>query len=114
MRGLNMELFLVLVPQDEYLEPGQKPKTMIERVQPMEQLYSVFSTFKEKGFWRNFEFGQPYLVWEITCLKNEIAFYVSVPARYRDTLIRAVHSVLSRWRIIIFLILKLKVSPLPT
>ena len=95
MRGLNMELFLVLVPQDEYLEPGQKPKTMIERVQPMEQLYSVFSTFKEKGFWRNFEFGQPYLVWEITCLKNEIAFYVSVPARYRDTLIRAVHPVFS-------------------
>src|SRR3990167_11339404 len=65
MRGLNMELFLILVPQDEYLEPEQKPKTLLEKIQPMEQLYSVFSSLQEKDFWRNFEFGQPYLVWEI-------------------------------------------------
>ena len=92
-RGLNLELFLILIPQDEYLEPGQKPKTDKEWVQPMEQLYSVFSAMVEKGFWRIFEFGQPYLVWEIAYVNNETRFYVSVPSRYRDTLARAVHSV---------------------
>ncbi len=95
MRGLNMELFLILVPQDEYLEPEQKPKTLLEKIQPMEQLYSVFSSLQEKDFWRNFEFGQPYLVWEIAYVNNEISFYVSVPSRYRDIFIRAVHSVSS-------------------
>ncbi|MDP3764042.1 MAG: type IV secretion system DNA-binding domain-containing protein [bacterium] len=94
-RGLNMELFLILIPQDEYLEPGQKPKTDKERTQPMEQLYSVFASMMEKGSWRIFEFGQPYLVWEIAYIKNEIRFYVSVPARYKDMLVRAVHSVSS-------------------
>lgn len=94
-RGLNLELFLILVPQDEYLEPGQqaKPKTDREKIQPMEQLYSIFAALKEKGFWRIFEFGQPYLVWEMAYLGNEIAFFVAVPARYRDMLVRAVHSV---------------------
>lgn len=93
-RGLNMELFLILVPQDEYLaEPNQKLKTEKEWVQPMEQLYSVFSAMMEKGFWRIFEFGQPYLVWEIAYVEEEIRFYVSVPSRYREMLIRAVHSV---------------------
>ena len=94
-RGLNMELFLILIPQDEYLEPGQKPKTDKEKIQPMEQLYSVFASMMEKGSWRIFEFGQPYLVWEIAYVKNEIRFYVSVPSRYRDMLVRAVHSVSS-------------------
>ncbi len=94
-RGLNMELFLILIPQDEYLEPGQKPKTDKERTLPMEQLYSVFASMKEGGGWRIFEFGQPYLVWEIAYVKNEIRFYVSVPSRYRDMLVRAVHSVSS-------------------
>ncbi|MEK7629649.1 MAG: type IV secretion system DNA-binding domain-containing protein [Patescibacteria group bacterium] len=93
--GLNMELFLILIPQDEYLEPGQKPKTDKEKIQPMEQLYSVFASMMEKGSWRIFEFGQPYLVWEIAYVKNEIRFYVSVPSRYRDMLVRAVHSVSS-------------------
>lgn len=93
-RSFNMELFLVLVPQDEYLsEPNQKPKTDLERIQPMEQMYTVFSAMVEKGFWRVFEFGQPYLVWEIAYVNNEIRFYVSVPTRYREMLIRAVHSV---------------------
>ncbi len=92
-RGLNLELFLILIPQDEYLEPGQKSKTDKEWIQPMEQLYSVFSAMTEKGFWRIFEFGQPYLVWELTYVDNEIRFYVAVPSRYRETLIRAVHSV---------------------
>lgn len=92
-RGLNLELFLILIPQDEYLEPGQKSKTDKEWIQPMEQLYSVFSAMLEKGFWRVFEFGQPYLVWEIAFINNEIRFYVSVPSRYRDMLVRAVHSV---------------------
>ncbi|MEK7209527.1 MAG: DUF87 domain-containing protein [Patescibacteria group bacterium] len=93
-RGLNMELFLILVPQDEYLaESSQKPKTDKEWVQPMEQLYSVFSAMVEKGNWRIFEFGQPYLVWEIAYVDDEIRFYVSVPARYREMLKRAVHSV---------------------
>ena len=93
-RGLNLELFLILIPQDEYVEPGQQNlKKDRERVQPMEQLYTIFSSMVEKGKWRVFEFGQPYLVWEIAYVDNEIRFYAAVPSRYRETLIRAVHAV---------------------
>lgn len=92
MRGLNLDLFLITLPQDEYLEPGQKPKTVLERIQPMEQMYSIFAALKEKGFWRLWEFGQPYLVWEIALVNNEIVFYVAVPRRYRDMLTRSIHS----------------------
>src|SRR3989344_715307 len=95
-RGLNLELFLILIPQDEYTEPGQQNlKNDRERVQTMEQLYTIFSNMVEKGSWRIFEFGQPYLVWEIVYIDNEIRFYAAVPTRYRETLIRAVHSVSS-------------------
>ncbi|MFY9493518.1 MAG: type IV secretion system DNA-binding domain-containing protein [Minisyncoccia bacterium] len=95
-RGLNLELFLILIPQDEYTEPGQQNlKKDRDRVQPMEQLYTIFSSMAEKGRWRIFEFGQPYLVWEIAYVDNEIRFYAAVPSRYRETLIRAVHSVSS-------------------
>ncbi len=97
-RSLNLELFSILVPQDEYVEPvGQAtpapPKTDRDRIQPMEQIYSVFSAMKEKGFWRIFEFGQPYIVWEIAYTGEEIRFYAAVPAKYKEMLVRAVHSV---------------------
>jgi hypothetical protein len=99
-RSLNLELFSIMVPQDEYVEPqGQAtpapPKTDKDRIQPMEQIYSVFSAMKEKGFWRIFEFGQPYIVWEIAYTGEEIHFYAAVPARYKEMLVRAVHSVSS-------------------
>ena len=97
-RSLNLELYSIMVPQDEYVEPqGQAtpapPKTDKDRIQPMEQLYSIFSAMKEKGFWRVFEFGQPYVVWEIVYTGEEIQFYVAVPSKYKDMLVRAVHSV---------------------
>lgn len=99
-RSLNLELFSILVPQDEYVEPvGQAapapPKTDKDRIQPMEQIYSVFSAMKEKGFWRIFEFGQPYIVWEIAFTGEEIQFYAAVPAKYKEMLVRAVHAVSS-------------------
>lgn len=97
-RSLNLELFSILVPQDEYVEPaGQStpapPKTDRDRIQPMEQIYSIFSAMKEKGAWRVFEFGQPYMVWEIVYIENEIRFFAAVPKRYKDMLVRAVHAV---------------------
>ena len=92
-RGLNLDLFSILVPQDENLGPGQTAKTIREKIQPMEQLHSAFSAMAEKGFWRIFEFGQPYLVWELAYINNEITFYAAVPKKFRDILLRAVHAV---------------------
>lgn len=89
--SLDMELFLVLIPQETSL--GEELGNIQSQIQPMEQLFSIFSTMRSGSFWRKWEFGSPTVTWEIVFKDGEISFYVAVPSRYSDTLTRAIHAI---------------------
>ncbi len=91
VRSLDMELFLILIPRET--TPEEKSKEARERIEPMEQLYSLFSALKPGGFWKRWEYGSPYIVWEMTHIKGKIAFYASAPSRYADALVKGIHSI---------------------
>src|SRR3989344_7574144 len=93
VRSLDMELFLILTPREA--PPEETQKSAKEKIQPMEQLYSIFSSLAGGGFWTAWEFGPPHVTWEIVFNKGEISFYAAVPSRYADTLVRAIHAVYS-------------------
>ena len=93
VRSLDMELFLILIPREA--PPEETQKSAKEKIQPMEQLYSIFSSLAGGGFWTAWEFGPPHVTWEIVFNKGEISFYAAVPSRYADTLVRAIHAVYS-------------------
>ena len=89
--SLDMELFLVLIPREA--SPGEELGDIQNQIQPMEQLFSIFTAMQSKGFWKKWEFGSPTVTWEIVFKDGEIAFYVATPSRYSDTLNRAIHAV---------------------
>src|SRR3989344_6023231 len=91
VRSLNMELFLILIPREGSSEQD-KEKTFQQKIESMEHLFSIFSNLKEKGFWHLWEYGKQSLVWEMVYQQGEISFYVAVPKRYTETLVRAVHA----------------------
>lgn len=85
-RALNMELFLISVPQAS--KNKEKVSEEKETVSVMEQVYSSLSSIKDKSFY------EPHLVFELTNPREseEIVFYLSAPANYRELVEKQIHS----------------------
>lgn len=91
-RSLFAELFVIQMPREEVLTEGQGTK-IEEKIAPMEQLFSLFSGMKDKGWWHSLKFGQPSVTWEMVYENDLIKFYVEVPTDMSDALVRSIHAV---------------------
>jgi len=78
MRGMNLVLFLVTVPQRIEKE---KEVSLEEYLKTAEQFYSSLVGIKEPSFLKRFLLGNPALVFEIAVhrIGEEIYFYVACP-----------------------------------
>lgn len=92
-RSLNMVLFLVTLPKFKSEKEGEK-KEEKNIISISEQFLTGLSEITEKGFLRNFIYGQPYLAFEMAVPANtdEILFYIAVPRKFADILERQIHS----------------------
>jgi hypothetical protein len=84
-RGMNLELFLVTLPQETIKE---KEFSLQEYFKNVEQFYSSLMGIKEKNFLKRIFLGNPYLVFEIAVHRvgEEIYFYFACP-RYLSQLV---------------------------
>jgi len=80
IRGINLSLFLVTIPQQIKRE-GEKEITLQDYFKSVEQFYSSLSGIKEKNFLKRIFFGNPFLVFEIAVhrIGEEIHFYIACP-----------------------------------
>jgi len=81
-RGINLSLFLVTIPQEQFSEQEKKENYSLEEYfKSAEQFYYFLSSLKEKGWLSKFLFGSNYLVFEIAVHRvgEEIYFYVACP-----------------------------------
>ena len=88
-RSLNMVLFLVTLPRFKPEKDEEKNFIAIS-----EQFFTGLSEITDKGFLKNFIYGQPYLVLEmaVSSNANEIVFYIAVPRKFSEILERQIHS----------------------
>ncbi len=78
MRGMNLALFLVTLPQKASKE---KEFSLAQYLKVAEQFYSSLSAIKEKNFLLKLLAGDPFLVFEIAVprIGEEIYFYLASP-----------------------------------
>jgi len=91
VRALNMSLFLIKVPiefkEDIPLEEKRN------RIGVMEQFLTSLTSLKEKDFFKQAVYGQPYIVLEMAVpfIGSEICFYLAVPKKYETFLEKQVY-----------------------
>lgn len=88
LKGMNLELFLVQLPQFKIKKEGEREILLEEYLKTVEQFFSSLAGIKEHKFFKKLLFGNPFLVFEISVKQNseEICFYVACP-RYISQLI---------------------------
>jgi len=90
-RALNMSLFLIKVPI-EFKEdiPLDEKKN---RIAVMEQFLTGLSSLRERDFFQDMVYGQPYIVLEMAVpfIGSEICFYLAVPKKYETFLEKQVY-----------------------
>lgn len=84
VRALNMGLFLIKLPKEVKEDMSQEEKK--SKIAVMEQFLSGLGALREKGFWKSFLYGQPYIVLEMAVPFStaEISFYLSAPKNYQN------------------------------
>jgi hypothetical protein len=91
VRALNMSLFLIKVPiefkQDISLEEKRN------RIATMEQFLTSLTSLKEKDYFKQALYGQPYIALEMAVpfIGSEICFYLSVPKKYETFLEKQIY-----------------------
>ena len=93
VRALGTKLFLIKLPK-EYSQKGEKnEKSEKEMIAVAEQFLSNLAQIKSKGWWENFYFGPPHLVFEIAVprIGEEIYFYLSVSKRFSEFVEKQIH-----------------------
>ncbi len=60
------------------------------KIDAMEQIFSVLSSFKKGGWKQNFDI-QPTISFELVAQKEDIRFYVWVPKKYQDLIEKTIH-----------------------
>lgn len=91
MRALNMRLFLISLSQEDYQK--RRPILMKEGIHYMEELYSALNSMVEKSFLRRWEFGRPYVSWEIVSFGGKVDFYFLAPTFYSRIVSSAVEKI---------------------
>jgi GTPase SAR1 family protein len=91
VRALNMSLFLVRLPRETKTDFSLEEKK--SRIAVMEQFLSSLAGLKEKGFFKNFLYGQPSVVLEIAVpfSTSEISFYLAGPKKQEGFLEKQIH-----------------------
>lgn len=92
-RSLNMVLFVVMLPGFVSEKEGEK-KEAKNFIAIFEQFLTGLSEITDKGFFKDFIYGKPYLVFEIAVPANadNIFFYISAPRKFVDIVERQIHS----------------------
>lgn len=92
VRSLNMRLFLVALPK-ELPKPGETSKSEKELIAIAEQFFAGLAEIKAKGWFQEFWYGRPHIVFEIAIphIGEEISFYVAVPKRFETFLEKQIH-----------------------
>jgi len=91
VRALNMSLFLIKIPiefkQDISLEEKRN------RIAVMEQFLTSLTSLKERDYFKQALYGQPYIALEMAVpfIGSEICFYLAVPKKYETFLEKQVY-----------------------
>jgi len=90
-RSLNMGLFLIRLPKE--VEQGVSLEDKKNRIAIMEQFLASLTSLKEKGFFKNIFYGQPYVALELAIpfVGSEICFYLAVPKQYEAFLEKQIY-----------------------
>lgn len=80
MRGINLKLFLVQIPQ-EFDKEKEKPFSLEEYLKNAEQFFSSLSGINELSMMKRILLGNPFLVFEISVhrIGEQIYFYIACP-----------------------------------
>ncbi|MFZ5559477.1 MAG: type IV secretory system conjugative DNA transfer family protein [Patescibacteria group bacterium] len=91
VRALNMSLFLIRVPKEIKEDISVEEKK--NRIGVMEQFLASLVALKEKSFFKQIFYGQPYIALEIAVsfVGAEICFYLAVPRKYETFLEKQVY-----------------------
>jgi len=96
VRSLNMTLFLIRLPKE--VEQGVSLEDKKNRIAVMEQFLASLTSLKEKGFFKNIFYGQPYVVLELAIpfVGSEICFYLADPKQYEAFLEKQIYGFYSK------------------
>jgi hypothetical protein len=91
VRALNMSLFLVKVPIEFKQDIQQEEKR--NRIGAMEQFLASLTSLKERDYFKQALYGQPYIALEMAVpfIGSEIFFYLAVPKKYETFLEKQVY-----------------------
>jgi hypothetical protein len=91
VRALNMSLFLVKVPIEFKQDiPAEEKRN---RIGVMEQFLASLTSLKERDYFKQILYGQPYIVLEMAVpfIGSEISFYLAAPKKYEAFLEKQVY-----------------------
>lgn len=92
-RSLNLELILVRFVSEPPTQE-QALQQIREKIALMEQFYSNLSLVRDK-WWKSFLYGKPVFALELTIpsVGEELSFYVAVPRRFLEPVIKIIHGI---------------------
>lgn len=94
-RSLDLKLFLVTLPKEQQAKTSEEhgEKKDSELVAPAEQFYSLLGGLKSGGWWNDFIYGPPCVVFELVAFGQDIRFYVAAPHGIASSLEKHIHGI---------------------
>jgi len=91
VRSLNMSLFLIKMPLEFKEDISLEEKKL--RIGAMEQFLSGLASLKERDYFKQAIYGQPYIVLEMAVpfIGSEICFYLAAPKKYETFLEKQIY-----------------------